>query len=97
MQSNKRNRGKNYTEQEKNLLLDCMKPYINVIECQQTTKRANEQRDEAWEEIANIFNSHNGFPRDAKSLRSAYIHYKMMVKKEYVYLKVCFICKLIRF
>lgn len=80
----KRTRSTNYTQQEKDLLLDCIKPFIHIVECGVTTKKSNERKDEAWSAIEQNFNAQNDTKRDAKSLKNNYIHIKMLVKKELV-------------
>lgn len=84
MSPQKRIRASNYTQQEKDLLLDCIKPFIHIIECGETTKKSNEKKEQAWLAVERNFNVHNETQRDAKSLRNNYMHLKMLVKREVV-------------
>lgn len=82
MSSQKRIRSRNFTPQEKEHLLDCIKPFIEIVDCPETNKKMNEMKDEAWAEIETAFNSKNDLFRDAKALKSMYKHFKLMLKKE---------------
>uniref|UniRef100_A0A336MHR2 Regulatory protein zeste n=1 Tax=Culicoides sonorensis TaxID=179676 RepID=A0A336MHR2_CULSO len=82
MEPNKRARSKNFTIKDKSLLVDCVKPFLKVIECSETNKKNNERKETIWAEITSNFNSQSDNPRDAKALKSCYQHLKMTVKKE---------------
>lgn len=82
-------RGKNYTEREKDLLIDCVAPFKNIIECLETNKKSNANKIVAWEKITDAFNGQNNVKRDSKSLVSLYKQMKMNAKKEYATDKVC--------
>uniref|UniRef100_A0A336MP45 Regulatory protein zeste n=1 Tax=Culicoides sonorensis TaxID=179676 RepID=A0A336MP45_CULSO len=82
MEPNKRARSKNFTIKDKSLLVDCVKPFLNVIECTETNKKSNDKKETIWAEITTNFNSQSDNPRDAKALKSCYQHLKMTVKKE---------------
>lgn len=76
-------RGKNYTEREKDLLLDCVAPFKSVLECLVTNKKSNAKKAVAWDKITDAFNGQNNVKRDSKSLVSLYKQMKMNAKKEY--------------
>uniref|UniRef100_A0A336LTV0 Regulatory protein zeste n=1 Tax=Culicoides sonorensis TaxID=179676 RepID=A0A336LTV0_CULSO len=78
----KRFRSKNFTTSDKLLLLDCVSKYLEVIECNQTNKKSNDEKDSIWQEIALNYNASNIEKRDYKALKSCYHHLKMVAKKE---------------
>lgn len=84
----KRIRGRNFTEKDKDLLLDCIKPHLKTIECAETNKKSNQDKDIAWVGIEASFNAQTNFPRDAKSLKSFYQQFKMRAKKDNAAFKV---------
>lgn len=88
MEKAKRPRAKNFTNNEKEILVDCVKPFVKVIECNETNKKCNEDKEAAWIDITTNYNAQSTNPRDAKSLKSCYQHLKMSVKKENAEFKV---------
>jgi len=46
-----------YTDYEKELLINLVKRRINVIECKETNQTTNIKKLQAWQEIADEFNS----------------------------------------
>lgn len=84
-------RGKNYTEQEKDCLFECIKPYKNIIQWPMTDKKSNERKAAAWREISRAYNARNAVHRDTKSLVGLYKHMKMMARKGHLGIKVGFL------
>ena len=66
-------REKNYTEQEKESLIEIVKEYHNIVENKQTDGTSVKLKNEAWEAIAARYNatSHTGI-RSASQLRLLY-------------------------
>lgn len=83
-----RPRGPNFSEQEKDLLVDLVAPYQRVIECNITNKKSNEHKNSAWEEIGQKFNSQNASMRSTASLRNLYSTMKSGAKKKVAEQKV---------
>lgn len=73
-------RGKNYTESEKDCLMECIQPYKNIVQWPMTDKKSNERKNYAWKAIARAYNAQNAVQRDEKSLMSLYKHMKMKMK-----------------
>ncbi|XP_022177989.1 uncharacterized protein LOC111039018 [Myzus persicae] len=53
----KRQRGKNFTEREKEFLIDLILPYKSVIENVKTDAVWNNKKNEAWSEIVDAYNA----------------------------------------
>lgn len=84
----KRVKPKNFSAEDKELLMDTVGPFKAVLECQTTNKKSNAAKDAAWEEIATTFNSNSSYKREAKSLRSQYGIMKADTKKAIAATKV---------
>ncbi|XP_050505177.1 uncharacterized protein LOC126883575 [Diabrotica virgifera virgifera] len=79
----KRERGKNYTEQEKENLLEIVKQYLNVIENKLTDGTSVKLKNEVWEVITEEFNAtaQSGI-RNAGQLRLLYDSIKKKARKD---------------
>ena len=65
------NRSKNFTEQEKFLLLDLINKYKSTIECKKTDAKSSKQKADAWEELCTEFNTNYVYTkREVKNLQS---------------------------
>lgn len=66
-----RKRQPNYSQFEKNLLLDIVRNYKSIIESKKTDKFVNRDKQEAWILVAEAFNAQNtnGIRRDESSLK----------------------------
>lgn len=76
----KRTRSINYSQDEKQLLLDLMKNFKHIIDNKRTNTRANKQKEWVWHSICKKFNSiaPNNVHRSYYSLRK---YYENMKKK----------------
>lgn len=86
-------RGKNYTDREKDCLLECIKPYKNIIQWPMTDKKSNERKTAAWNSVTRAYNAQNSVHRDSKSLMGLFKHMKMMARKGHLESKVRFSSK----
>lgn len=79
----KRERGKNYTEQEKESLLEIIREYHHVIENKQTDGTTIKLKNDAWEVVTKQFNAmaQTG-NRSSSQLRLLYDCMKKKAKKE---------------
>lgn len=79
----KRERGKNYTEQEKESLIEIVKGFHGIIENKQTDGTSVKSKNEAWELITAHYNatSHTGI-RTVSQLRLLYECMKKKAKKD---------------
>lgn len=97
VQGKRRPRAPNFTDAEKDLLVDVVIPFKGVIECNETNKKSNDSKTEAWEAIASNFNAQNGTKRAPTALRSLYSMLKSTVKKDVANRKVKFLLFFITF
>ncbi|CAH1110030.1 unnamed protein product [Psylliodes chrysocephalus] len=75
-------RAPNYSVKEKSLLLNILYDSKNIIENKKTDSTTWREKDEAWQNITNIFNSQTvDCPRSKDSLRK-YYNIKKSVRKE---------------
>ena len=65
----KRKRAGNYSAADKDLLVDLVGKYGDVVECKMTDG-ASMKQEEAWSAIANEFNSQALIMRDPKALKT---------------------------
>ena len=78
----KRERSANFSSKEINTLVSIVEQYKNVIECKKTDATSWKDKDTAWENIADIFNSITESFRSKKTLRSKYDDLKKSVRKK---------------
>lgn len=76
-------RGKNFTEFEKQLLIDICSNYKNIIENKKTDGTSVKEKTKAWEEIRDIYSaSSETGPRNIKQLHALYDTLKKKVRKD---------------
>lgn len=79
----KRERGKNYTDKEKETLLEIVSDFGNVIENKQTDGASVKLKNEAWEAISELYNSTSQTGvRSASQLKLLYDSIKKKAKKD---------------
>lgn len=79
----KRMKGRNFSELEKELLIQIVFKYKGIIEDKQTNSASVQKKNEAWKKITDEFNSiqTNG-TREIKNLKVLYDNLKMRARKE---------------
>ncbi|KAJ8950543.1 hypothetical protein NQ314_007852 [Rhamnusium bicolor] len=82
--TSKRIRTANYSLEEKNVLLQLVQKYKNIIENKKTDASSNAEKESIWRKIYAEFNSvaPNNIERDVTSLKKAYLNMKKTVRKE---------------
>lgn len=76
-------RGKNFTEVEKQLLIDICLSYKHIVENKRTDNSSVKQKLEAWEKIRDVYNaSSETGPRTIKQLHALYDTLKKKVRKD---------------
>lgn len=77
----KRERSRNYTDADKEALLDLIKDYISIIENKKNDANSNKLKTDTWELIAQRYNcvSQTG-PRNGYQLKLLYWGIKKKVK-----------------
>ncbi|KAK4882691.1 hypothetical protein RN001_006010 [Aquatica leii] len=74
---------KNYSPQEKIILLDIMKKYSHILENKETNKNSSIKKIETWQRVENDFNCQNQTGiRTWKQLRILYHNLKRVSRKE---------------
>lgn len=82
MERKPRLRAPNFTKSDALLLLDIVAKYKNIIENKKTDGANLIQKQKAWFEVANEFNSSSsGFSRTIESLQQTYKNWKRKLKK----------------
>nr|CAH7755404.1 unnamed protein product [Callosobruchus chinensis] len=82
--STKKERGRNFTPEEKKLLLHLTGKYKNIIENKETDGVTWQEKENTWKQIETEFNSiTNGLTRTAKQLKLKYESVKKELKKRY--------------
>ena len=77
------NRSKNFTEQEKFLLLDLINKYKSTIECKKTDAKSSKQKADTWEELCAEFNANSVYTkREVKNLQSYWKNLKTRAKAD---------------
>lgn len=84
----KREKGKNWSANDKTLLIDIVHEFRSVIENNATNSKSNQAKNLAWEQIGNKFNLTSEVQRSVESLQSTYRNLKTLAKKENAALKV---------
>lgn len=79
----RRVRSANYTAEEKSCLINIINKYKNIIESKKTDKFSWNDKNNAWETIANEFNAAapNGTYRNTESLKKFYENLKKDTRK----------------
>ena len=76
-----------YTRNDKQLLFDLAKPFEFIIDNKCTNAVVTQQKDEAWDKVAELYNSYqekcNGTLRAARSLRICYNNSKQYYRKHH--------------
>ncbi|XP_066600088.1 fibrinogen silencer-binding protein-like [Prorops nasuta] len=83
MTEEKRKHGSNFSESEKQSLVNIVIDYKNIIENKKTDSICSKEKDECWIKISKIFNasSSSTTPRDVKSLKSCWDNLKKKCRK----------------
>lgn len=67
----------NFTEEERNVLVDLVSRYSSVLECKQTDAVSVHAKKKAWEKLTEEFNCrHNVRPRTSKQLKKCWDNLK---------------------
>ncbi|XP_036347966.1 myb/SANT-like DNA-binding domain-containing protein 3 [Rhagoletis pomonella] len=75
-------RTKNFSTDDISTLLSLVRKNANILECKATGRVRVDQKEKAWENVAESFNSMcSGAPRSAKNLRTKYLNLKADMKK----------------
>lgn len=74
----KRPRGANFSAREKNILLNIINSFKNIIECKKSDAVTWKEKEQQWQEITMQFNAENGdlMPRSIDSLKKCYNNMK---------------------
>ena len=82
------NRSKNFTDTEKNLLLNLVDKYKNSIECKRTYSKTLKQKREARADLCEEFNSTSTYTkREVKNLQSFWKNLKTRAKSNCAYMR----------
>ena len=82
------NRSKNFTDTEKNLLLNLIDKYKNSVECKRTDSKTLKQKSEAWANLCEEFNSTSTYnKREVKKLQSFWKNLKTRAKSNCAYMR----------
>ncbi|GFR33887.1 myb_DNA-bind_5 domain-containing protein [Trichonephila clavata] len=73
-----------FTQFEKELVLELMKPHLHIIECKETNAVSSLKKSEAYTEIARQFNDTDGVvnPRTPQQIRQCYLNLKKRMSKK---------------
>ncbi|GFR22707.1 myb_DNA-bind_5 domain-containing protein [Trichonephila clavata] len=73
-----------FTQFEKELVLELMKPHLHIIECKETNAVSSLKKSEAYTEIARQFNDTDGVvnPRTPQPIRQCYLNLKKRMSKK---------------
>lgn len=86
-----RKRSSNYTARERELLLNLIEKYINIIENKKTNSVFNKQKIECWEKIAKEFSAlQTSGIRSGAQLKACYEQMKKIAKQHQAEDKVGF-------
>ncbi|CAH0584387.1 unnamed protein product [Chrysodeixis includens] len=78
---NRMNRSSNFSPEECNLLLQCVRPEKNVVLSQNTTSRFIKLKNRAWMRITNSYNQLSPEKRTAKVLKTKFMNMKKRAKR----------------
>lgn len=79
---NKRIRGKNFTDNERDLVLEIIEKYKNIVENKKTDTESIRLKNAAWNEITQEFNSVLPTNRTPSQLKVFYENHKVKLKRE---------------
>lgn len=85
----KRNKGKNWPQEDKILIVEIIEEYKGIIENNATNSKNNDDKNKAWAEIEQKFNKTSMIKRKVEALRQTYSTLKINAKKEKAAFKVC--------
>ncbi|GFQ81845.1 myb_DNA-bind_5 domain-containing protein [Trichonephila clavata] len=73
-----------FTQFEKELVLELMKPHLHIIECKETNAVSSLKKSEAYTEIARQFNDTDGVvnPRTPQKIHQCYLNLKKRMSKK---------------
>lgn len=78
----KRMRGTNFSSFEKELLIELVNKYKEIIECKKTDGLKIKEKDETWDKLRDEYNSNGSVTsRTTKQLRQFYVNLKRSAKK----------------
>lgn len=73
----------NFTEEERNVLVDLVSRYSSVLKCKQTDAVSVHAKKKAWEKLTEEFNCrHNVRPRTSKQLKKCWENLKEKWRRE---------------
>ncbi|XP_026738380.1 uncharacterized protein LOC113501445 [Trichoplusia ni] len=78
---NRMNRSSNFSPEECNLLLQCVRPEKNIVLSQNTTSRFIKLKNRAWMRITNSYNQLSPEKRTAKVLKTKFMNMKKRAKR----------------
>lgn len=76
-------RGTNFSNTEKDLLMEIIIQYKNIIENKRTDAVSAKEKGKCWDEIAHKFNSESSTFRDSITLKSCWENMKKRTRKFY--------------
>lgn len=82
MTPNKRIRGKNFTDNERDVVLETIEKYKNIVENKKTDTESIRIKNAAWNEITDEFNSLLPTNRTPSQLKVFYENHKVKLKRE---------------
>ncbi|KAG0413007.1 hypothetical protein HPB47_009843 [Ixodes persulcatus] len=77
-----RNRAPNFTEREKDALLDLVEEFKNIVESKTTDKIITKTKNRVWDRITLKFNAVMGARREAHQLKKCYETIKKKARKD---------------
>ncbi|XP_064553851.1 myb/SANT-like DNA-binding domain-containing protein 4 [Drosophila montana] len=78
----KKKRGKNFTAEEEQVLMELLEERKNILENKKSDAATWKQKEQAWEEMADTFYTRTGIRREWKALRDKFINMKRRSKVE---------------
>ncbi|KAG0442856.1 hypothetical protein HPB47_015546, partial [Ixodes persulcatus] len=82
MKETTRNRAPNFTEREKDALLDLVEEFKNIVESKTTDKITTKTKNRVWDRITLKFNAVMGARREAHQLKKCYENIKKKARKD---------------
>ena len=74
-------RGKNFTIDDKDILIDIVMKYKDVIENKKTDATCNKSKNKCWDLITMEFNNQTGSSRNVRELKELYSNIKRKARK----------------
>ncbi|XP_020798928.1 uncharacterized protein LOC110176821 [Drosophila serrata] len=77
-----RQRGKNFSPSEEDMLLSLLKPYKPIIDNKKSDALTCQMKKDAWEQLAQEFNDQTGMHRSWRTLKDKYKNMNTKIKTE---------------